>query len=117
MPALNSKNIPRPTAIAMSVLSVWCTTTLSMTTWVPIGMVSPISWMKKDASSTSRQTRLCRNSSVQNQRKPNFVAAGAPSSVAGSFVDSCRTSSTSAANCSLSDPSSAVCGAWLPATK
>ena len=110
-------NIASPTAMAMRVLSVWCTTTLSITTWVPSGVVRPITWMKNEARSTSRQMRLCLSISAQNQRKPNFEVTGVPSSAAGSFADSCRTRSTSASNCSLREETGAVCGAWLPATK
>ena len=60
-----------------SVLVVWCTTTLSMITCVPSGVARAMSWMKRDAESTSRQTALWRSSSAQNQRKPKRVAAGA----------------------------------------
>jgi len=89
---------------------------LSITTWVPIGVVRPISWMKSEASSTSRQMRLCRSISVQNQRKPNFEAAGAPSP-SGACADSCRTRSTSPWKRSFSDSAGVLCGDWLPATK
>jgi hypothetical protein len=73
--------------------------------------------MKNEATRTSRQMRLCRSISAQNQRKPNFEATGAPSSFAGAFADSWRTRSTSVPNVSFIEPTGAVCGAWLPATK
>ena len=66
----------RRRAIATSVLCVWWTTTLSMTTCVKSGVASPTSWMASEASSTSRQMALCRASSGTNQRKPNAAGPG-----------------------------------------
>jgi hypothetical protein len=60
-------NIASPRPTTHSVLWVWCTTTLSITTWVKIGVASPASWMASDARSTSRQMRLWRKSSGTNQ--------------------------------------------------
>ena len=57
--------------MTISVLTVWCTTTLSMTTCVKSGVASASSWIASEASSTSRQIGLCLSSSGTNQRKPN----------------------------------------------
>lgn len=116
MPALNSMNIASPAAITARVLSVWCTTTLSITTWVKTGVDRPINWMKSDANSTSRQMRLWRRSSVANQRKPKPPLAAAPSP-SGSRAFSWRTSRARSWNFSASSASGRVSGLWLPAGK
>lgn len=90
---------------------------MSITTWVPSGVVRPISWMKSEANSTSRQMRLCFANSAQNQRKPNFDATGAPSPAAGSAAASRWIKMTPGSNKFFSDATGAVCGVWSPATK
>ena len=78
-------NIARPSPTTQSVLSVWCTTTLSITTCVKIGAARPASWIASEASSTSRQMRLWRSSSGTNHLKPKAwgFAAAASGSLAG----------------------------------
>jgi hypothetical protein len=50
---ISASTIPTPTATR--VLLVWCTTTLSITTWVNKGVTKPTSCKARDASSISRQ--------------------------------------------------------------
>ncbi|TXT23964.1 MAG: hypothetical protein FD134_1832, partial [Gallionellaceae bacterium] len=61
--AVNTINRVMPIPMAHSVLIVWCTTTLSITTWVNTGAASAISCSTSEASSTSRQIALCLSSS------------------------------------------------------
>lgn len=118
MPVLNSMNITRPAAIAISVLVVWWTMTLSIMTWVNTGVLSPISWMNSEANSTSRQMRLCRSSSLPNQRKPKRAAAAAPSPVSVPCdADSCRTRIRLGSNCPENCASGVFAGVCDPATK
>jgi len=66
--------------MTIRVLWVWWTTTLSMMTWVKSGVASASSWMISEAISTSRQMRLCFNSSGMNHLKPNSaLLVSAPS--------------------------------------
>ena len=90
---MNSMNSTSATPITTSVLCVWCTTTLSMMTWVKSGIARPISWITSEASSTSRQTRLCFSSSGMNQRKPKraerrSMSSGSAASSAVGVMDS-----------------------------
>lgn len=109
--------MPSPTAITTRVLVVWCTTTLSMTTWVPSGVASAMSWMKSEAESTSRHTALWRSSSAQNQRKPKRAADGAPSPRSVPAGGSWRTRIASGSNSASSSSSDAVFGLCAPASK
>ena len=88
MPALKSMNTASAIAITTSVLVVWWTTTLSMITCVPSGVARPISWMKSEASSTSRHTLLCRSNSFANHLNPNPAARAASGSVGDWLADS-----------------------------
>ena len=81
---MKSINTAIPIAMAMSVLSVRCTTTLSMMAWVSKGTPSASNWMMSEALSTSRHTGLCLRSSGTNQPKPKPCFASLAAS--GSFT-------------------------------
>ena len=69
-----------PIAMTANVLWSRCTITLSITTWLKSGVPSASSWMKSEANSTSRHTRLCFRSSGMNHPNPNArCASWAPS--------------------------------------
>ena len=70
MTAENTMNMMSAMPTTHSVLRVWCTTTLSITTWVKSGVASATSWMASEASSTSRQIFLCLSNSGMNHLKP-----------------------------------------------
>ena len=113
-PALKTRNMPSPMAMAMSVLCVWCTTTLSITTWVKSGVARPTIWMAAEASSTSRQMARWRASSGTNQRKPNARLSPSASSGAGAPA---RRAAPVGSKRSANSPRASVRGAFSPARK
>ena len=67
---VNTVKINIAMRIAISVLWVRCTTTLSVMACVNSGVASATTCSTRDASNTLRQTCLCLSSSGTNQPKP-----------------------------------------------
>ena len=85
--AVKTMKIAMPIASTTKVLSVWCTTTLSMMACVNSGRPSASNCRIRLAPRTSRQTLRCLSSSGTNQAKPKPLL---PAGVSASFAASGR---------------------------